>query len=222
MYRCRSVRLQRWGQRKKSGHPWHFRCWSPRRNELECINLLHWREALYGFSSRDAIIIFGFVLEKHFEGDFTPDQEKEITFKRWPSGDQSWKLSLALNRLNIPKILNHTTYKLVGFVDITSEDLPLLFLLGHDVSKETLVRLVVASVRNVVQPMLVENSLLPEKRTKIVFNMMPQQTYFVHISSTWLPCLALVFIRLCRLCLDVNAKLLQESVDLWADASSKS
>ena len=62
---------------------------SPRRNELECINLVYWREAVYGFSSRDAIIAVGFVLEKHFDGDFTADQEKDITFKRWPPGFQS-------------------------------------------------------------------------------------------------------------------------------------
>ena len=162
------------GQRRKAVIRDIFRCWSPRRNELECI--------------------ICFTGERHC-----------MVFRHMM---QICSLSLALNRLNIPKILSHTTYKLVGFVDITSEDLPLLFLLGHDVSKETLVRLVVAGVRNVVQPVLVENSLLPEKRTKIVFNMMPQQTYLVHISSTRLPCLVMVFIRLCRLCLDINAKLL--------------
>ena len=62
------------GTAKKSGHPRHFWCWSPTRNELECINLVYWREVLYGFSSRDAIIVVGSVLEKHFEGEFTPDQ----------------------------------------------------------------------------------------------------------------------------------------------------
>ena len=30
------------GTAKKSSHPWHFRCWSLRRNELECTDLLHW------------------------------------------------------------------------------------------------------------------------------------------------------------------------------------
>ena len=59
------------------------------RNELECINLVSWREVLYGFSSHDAIFVVGSVLEKHFKGDFTPDQEKEITFKHWPTGNQS-------------------------------------------------------------------------------------------------------------------------------------
>ena len=39
------------------------------------------------------------MLEKHFDSDFTSDQEKEITFKRWPPGYQSWKLGLALNGL---------------------------------------------------------------------------------------------------------------------------
>ena len=34
-------------------------------------------------------IVVGSMLEKHFGGDFTPDQEKEITFKRWPPGYQS-------------------------------------------------------------------------------------------------------------------------------------
>ena len=77
------------GTAKKSSYPWHFRCWSPRRNELECIDLVYWREALYGFSSRYAIMVVGFVLEKYFDGDFTPDQEKEITFKCWPPGYQS-------------------------------------------------------------------------------------------------------------------------------------
>ena len=52
------------------------------------------------FLSRDAIIFVGSLLEKHFDGDFTPDQEKEITFKRWPPGCQRWKLALALNGLN--------------------------------------------------------------------------------------------------------------------------
>ena len=87
------------GTAKKSSHPWHFRCWSLRRNELECTDLVHWTEALHRFSSRDAIIVVGSVLEKHFDSDFTPDQEKKITFKRWPPGYQSWKLGLALNGL---------------------------------------------------------------------------------------------------------------------------
>ena len=89
------------GTAKKSSHPWHFRRWSLRHNELECTNLVHWTEALHRFSSRDAIIVVGSVLEKHFGSDFTPDQEKEITFKRWPPGYQSWKLGLALNGLII-------------------------------------------------------------------------------------------------------------------------
>ena len=44
---------------------------------------------LHRFSSCDAIIVVGSVMEKHFDGDFTPDQGKEITFKRWPPGYQS-------------------------------------------------------------------------------------------------------------------------------------
>ena len=63
--------------------------------------MVYWRESLYGFSSRDAIIVVGFVLEKHIDGDFTADHEKDITFKRWPPGYQSWKLSLALNGLTL-------------------------------------------------------------------------------------------------------------------------
>ena len=102
MYSCRTVRLRRGGgggEAKKSSHPWHFRYWSLRRNDLECTNLVRWAGALHRFSSRDAIIVVGFVLEKHFGDDFTRDQEKEITFKRWPPGYQSWKLGLALNGL---------------------------------------------------------------------------------------------------------------------------
>ena len=90
------------GTAKKSSHPWHFRCWSLRRNELECTDLVHSTGALHRFSSLDAITVVGSVLEKHFDGDFTPDQEKEITFKRWPPGYQSWKLGLALNGLSLP------------------------------------------------------------------------------------------------------------------------
>ena len=41
------------------------------------------------FLSRDAIIAVGPVLENHFDGGFTPDQEKEIALKRWPPGYQS-------------------------------------------------------------------------------------------------------------------------------------
>ena len=59
------------------------------RTELECTNVVHWTEALHRFSSRDAIIVVGSVLEKHVDGYFTPDQEKEITFKRWSPGYQS-------------------------------------------------------------------------------------------------------------------------------------
>ena len=92
---CRS------GTAKKSSHPWHFRCWSPSRNDFQCTNLVHWTEALHRFSSCDAIIVVGSALEKHFDGDLTQDQEKEITFKRWPPGYQSWKLCLAPNGLII-------------------------------------------------------------------------------------------------------------------------
>ena len=88
------------GKAKESSHPWHFRFWSLRRNELECTDLVHWKEALHRFLSRDAIIFVGSLLEKHFDDDFSADQEKEITFKRWPPGCQSWKLALALNGLN--------------------------------------------------------------------------------------------------------------------------
>ena len=87
------------GKAKKISHPWHFRYWSLRCNELERTNVVRWTGALHRFSSRDGIIVVGSVFEKHFDGDFTHDQEKEITFKRWPPGYQSWKLGLALNGL---------------------------------------------------------------------------------------------------------------------------
>ena len=85
MYSCRSVRLQ-CGDSEEKQSSVTFRCWSPRRNELECINLVYWREALYGFSSRDAIMVVGFVLEKHFGGDFTADQEKRSHFQTLATG----------------------------------------------------------------------------------------------------------------------------------------
>ena len=56
-------------------------------------------------------------LEKHFDGDFTQDQEKEITFKRWPPGYQSWKLCLAPNGL-IP--VHMTALSGVGFNPLTA------------------------------------------------------------------------------------------------------
>ena len=65
------------GTAKKSSHPWHFRCWSLRRNELECTDLVHWTGALHRFSSRDAIIVVGSVLEKHFDGDFYPQIKRK-------------------------------------------------------------------------------------------------------------------------------------------------
>ena len=64
------------GKAKKSSYPWRFRCWSPRRNELECTDLVHWTGASHRFSSRDGIFVVGSVLEKHFDGDFSQDQEK--------------------------------------------------------------------------------------------------------------------------------------------------
>ena len=74
---------------KKNSHPRHFRCWSPRRNGFEGFNLVYWREALHCFSLRGAIIVVGFELEKHFDGDFISDQGKEITFKRWLPGTKA-------------------------------------------------------------------------------------------------------------------------------------
>ena len=56
---------------------------------LSRTNLVHWTEALHRFSSRDAIIVVSSALEKHFDGDFTQDQDKEIAFKRRPPGYQS-------------------------------------------------------------------------------------------------------------------------------------
>ena len=50
---------------------------------------MYWREALHGFSSRDEIFVVGFLLQKHFDGDFTSDQGKEITFKRWLPGTEA-------------------------------------------------------------------------------------------------------------------------------------
>ena len=91
MYSCRTVRLQRGDSEEKQSSvtfPVLITELS-RRNELECTDLVYWTEALHRFSSRHAIIIVGSVLEKHFDGDFTPDQEKKITFKRWPPGYQS-------------------------------------------------------------------------------------------------------------------------------------
>ena len=58
------------------------------------------------FLSRDATIVVGSVLEKHFDGDFTPDQEKEITFKRWPPGYNKVKTWLGTQR---GKVLYCTT-----------------------------------------------------------------------------------------------------------------
>ena len=88
MYSCRTVRLQR-GESEGKQSSVTFPVLSLRRNELECTDLAYWTGALHHFLSRDAIIFVGSVLEKHYDGDFSADQEKEITFKRWPPGCQS-------------------------------------------------------------------------------------------------------------------------------------
>ena len=56
-----------------------------------------------------------FVLKKHFDGDFTPDQEKDINFKRRPLEYQNQKLSLALNGLNGVLVTLLISYPLPGF-----------------------------------------------------------------------------------------------------------
>ena len=89
MYSCRTARLQRGESEEKQSSVTVPVLITEARNELECTDLVHWTEALHHFSSRDAIIVVGSVSGKHFDGDFTPDQEKEITFKRWPPGYQS-------------------------------------------------------------------------------------------------------------------------------------
>ena len=46
------------GKAKKSSHPWHFRCWSPRRNELECTSLNTGTAPFFAWCNyRDAIIV---------------------------------------------------------------------------------------------------------------------------------------------------------------------
>ena len=89
------------GTAKKSSHPWHFRCWSPKRNELGSTNLVQCTEALHRFSSRDAIIVVSAGLEKHFDGDFSPENEKEITFKCWPPGVPKLKTLFGTQRVNV-------------------------------------------------------------------------------------------------------------------------
>ena len=91
------------GRAKRSSHPWHFRCWSPKRNELECNrsgSTGQRQNTVFRHVMQLSLLILCLIkIEKHFDGDFTPDQEKEITFKRWPPGYQTWKLTLALNGL---------------------------------------------------------------------------------------------------------------------------
>ena len=78
------------GTAKKSSHPWHFRCWSLRRNELECTDLIHWTEALHRFSSRDAIMDVGSVLEKHFDGDFSPRSLSNVGHRCTKAENLAW------------------------------------------------------------------------------------------------------------------------------------
>ena len=85
----RSVRLQRGGERREAvirdasgvGHR--------SVTNLSAPIWFHWTAAKHRISSRDAIIVVDSVLEKHFDVHFTPDQEKEIPFKRWPPGCQT-------------------------------------------------------------------------------------------------------------------------------------
>ena len=48
---CRTVKLQGGGKRGKAviRDRHDFRCWSLRRNELECMDLVHWTEVLHRF-----------------------------------------------------------------------------------------------------------------------------------------------------------------------------
>ena len=63
------------------------------------------------------------MLEKHFDDDFTPDQEKEITFKLWPPGVPKLKTYLVTERVNRAQCMVHffvNRYALVYTVSHTS------------------------------------------------------------------------------------------------------
>ena len=80
------------GQRRnQSSHPWHFWCWSPRRNELDCINLVHWREALCDSSSRDAIFVVGTVRKALWRWVY-PRSRKRDHFQTLATGIRKLKM----------------------------------------------------------------------------------------------------------------------------------
>ena len=78
------------GTAKRSSHPWHFRCWSPKRNELECnLSAPIWftgQRHCTVFRHVMQLSVVGSVLESTLTVILPKNQEKEINFKRWPPG----------------------------------------------------------------------------------------------------------------------------------------
>ena len=98
MYSCRTVRLQCGESERKAVIRDAFGVDHRGVTSLSApigTDLVPWTGALQRFSSCDGSFIVGSALEKHLslDGDFTPDQEKVITFKRWPPGTKAENLA---------------------------------------------------------------------------------------------------------------------------------
>ena len=80
-----------------------MKTWLPGVDEIKCRRTMDRRRDWYCTVSRHAmqLSLLGLCWKSTFDRDFTPDQEKEITFKGWPPGYPSWKLGWALDWLRL-------------------------------------------------------------------------------------------------------------------------
>ena len=76
-------------------------------NMHECTNRVHWTEAWHRFSSRDAIIVLGSVLEKHFLRWFYPRSRKRNHFQTLATGVPKLKTLLGTQRVKTHNLAAH-------------------------------------------------------------------------------------------------------------------
>ena len=88
MYTCRSVRLQR-GDSEEKQLSVTFPVLVTEVTNLSASIWFTGERHCTVFRHVMQLSLFGLVLEKHFDGEFTADQEKDITFKHWPPEYQS-------------------------------------------------------------------------------------------------------------------------------------
>ena len=87
------------GKAKNSSYPWHFRCWSLRRNELECTDLVHWTGALHRFFVTRCNYLCWFSVRKAFWRWFYPRSRKRDHFQTLATGVPKLKTCLGTQRV---------------------------------------------------------------------------------------------------------------------------